>query len=414
MKMKKYMLGIITGVVIFLLAACGSDPRKEFTKELFNTKSDAYNAASFKMKMKDLTYDGDDGGAYVKMIASQLKDMSIDGKYAIDDKKDTMEMEITANLFGEKIPFQFVGNKDKYYMSTSFVSGMLDLANSFNYPVELSKSELNKLKGKYIDIAEAGETLTSGELDKKTDSLKNKTFTNAENSKMGREMKKLIESFDKKSFTKDKDSVTHTFTKKEIIQMLEKIDEVAKEDKEYQKSSDAKDVKEAIKSLKNDLDKLDIKVSINHKTKAFDMEISMAAADKDDAKMSIVMTVSVTPQKNDQNIKMPTKKEVISQDELKDILSTITGVGSDESDMDSDLDLEDDSINYDDLKDNPEIQKVMDEELNEMLKQIEANPGIITEENANELREGVKDIFNEEQMKKLNDVLEQALSAGTV
>ncbi|MBO0468754.1 hypothetical protein JZO73_14710 [Enterococcus plantarum] len=414
MKMKKYMLGIITGVVIFLLAACGSDPRKEFTKELFNTKSDAYNAASFKMKMKDLTYDGDDGGAYVKMIASQLKDMSIDGKYAIDDKKDTMEMEITANLFGEKIPFQFVGNKDKYYMSTSFVSGMLDLANSFNYPVELSKSELNKLKGKYIDIAEAGETLTSGELDKKTDSLKNKTFTNAENSKMGREMKKLIESFDKKSFKKDKDSVTHTFTKKEIIQMLEKIDEVAKEDKEYQKSSDAKDVKEAIKSLKNDLDKLDIKVSINHKTKAFDMEMSMAAADKDDAKMSIVMTVSVTPQKNDQNIKMPTKKEVISQDELKDILSTITGVGSDESDMDSDLDLEDDSINYDDLKDNPEIQKLMDEELNEMLKQIEANPGIITEENANELREGVKDIFNEEQMKKLNDVLEQALNAGTV
>ncbi|MGX7149108.1 hypothetical protein [Enterococcus ureasiticus] len=408
MKIKKYMLGIITGVVIFLLAACGSDPRKDFTKELFSSKGDEYNAASFKMKIKDLAYDGDEGGAYVKMFASQLKDMSIDGKYAIDDKTDAMEMEITANLFGEKLPFQFVGNKDKYYMSTGFISGMLDIAKSFSYPVELSKSDLNKLKGKYIDIAEAGDTLTSGKLDKQTDTLKNKMFTNAENSKMTIEMKKLIESFDKKSFKKDKDVVTHTFTKKEIIQMMEKIDEVAKEDKDYKKSDDAKEMKDAIKSLKNDLDKMDVKISINQKTKALDMEMSMAATDDKDAKMSIVMTIAVTPQKNDQKIKMPSKKEIISQDELKDILSTITGAGSDDSDLD------DDSINYNDLKDDPEIQKAIDEQLNEMIKQIEANPSLITEENAKEVREGAKEIFNEEQMKKLNDALDKALNAGTV
>lgn len=412
MKMKKYMLGIITGVVIFLLAACGSDPRKDFTKELLSSKGDDYNAASFKMKINDLSYDGDEGGAYVKMIASQLKDMSIDGKYAIDDKKDMMEMEITANLFGEKLPFQFVGNKDKYYMSTSFVSGVMDLANSFNYPVELSKSDLNKLKGKYIDIAEAGDTLTSGELDKKTDPLKNKTFTNAENSKMSREIKRLIESFDKKSFTKDKDVVTHTFTKKEIIKIMEKIDEVAKEDKEYKKSGDQKEMKEAIKSLKNDLDKMDIKVSINQKTKAVDMRMALAATDDEEANMSIDMTISVKPQKNSGKIKMPSKKEIISQDDLNGILSNLTGSISDDSD--SDLDLDDDSIDYSDLKDDPEIQKLMDEQLDEMIKQIEANPSAVTEENAKEVRDGAKTIFNDEQMKKLNDALDKALKAGTV
>lgn len=412
MKMKKYLLGIITGIAIFLLAACGSDPRKDFTKELFSSKGDDYNAASFKMKINDLTYDGDEGGAYVKMFASQLKEMSIDGKYAIDEKKDTMEMEITANLFGEKLPFQFVGNKDKYYMSTSFVSGMLDIATSFNYPLELSKSELNKLKGKYIDIAEAGDTLTSGELDKKTNPLKDKIFANSEESKMGREMKKLIESFDKKSFKKDKEVVTHTFTKKEIIQMMEKYNEVAKEDKEYKKSGEQKEMKDAIKSLKNDLDKMDLKVSINQKTKATDMEISLAAKDDTAANMSIVLTISVTPQKNSGKIKMPNKKEIISQDELEDIFSTIIGTTSDDSD--SDLDLEDDSIDYSELKDDPEIQKVMDEQLNEMIKQIEANPSVVTEETAKEVREGAKEIFNEEQMNKLNDALDKALKAGTV
>ncbi|WP_375178803.1 hypothetical protein [Enterococcus rotai] len=410
MKMKKYMLGIITGVAIFLLAACGSDPRKEFTNAFLNSKGDEYNAASFEMKIKDLEYDGDEGGAYVKMFASQLKDMSIDGKYAIDDKTEAMEMEITANLFGEKLPFQFVGEKDKYFMSTSFVSGMLDIANSFNYPIELSKSDLNKLKGKYIDIAEAGDTLTSGELDKKANPLKNKTFTNAEDSKMGREMKKLIESFDKKTFTQDKDVVTHTFTKKEIIKMLEKIDEVAKEDKDYKKSGDAKEMKDAIKSLKNDLDKMDIKISINQKTKALDMEMALAATDEDDAKMSIVMTMAVTPQKNSGKIKMPSKKEIISQDELEAILSNITGAATDNSD----LDLEDDSIDYSDLKDDPEIQKLMDEQLDAMIKQIEANPSAVTEENAKEAREGAKEIFNEEQMKKLNDALDKALKGGAI
>lgn len=410
MKMKKYMLGIITGIAIFLLAACGSDPRKDFTKELLNSKGEEYNAASFKMKIKDLTYDGDEGGAYFKMFASQLKDMSLDGKYAIDDKKDTMEMEITANLFGEKLPFQFVGSKDKYYMSTSFVSGVLDIANSFNYPIELSKSDLNKLKGKYIDIAEAGDTLSSGKLDEKTNPIKNKTFANAEDSKMGRELKKMIESFDKKSFKKDNDVVTHTFTKKEIIQIMEKIDEVAKEDKDYKKSGDQKEMKETIKSLKNDMDKMDVKVGINQKTKAVDMEMSLAATDDEEANMGIVMSISVTPQKNSKKIKRPSKKDIISQDELKDILSSVTGTGSD----DLDLDLEDDSTDYSDLKDDPEVQKVMDKQLDEMIKQIEANPSVITEENAKEARDGAEKIFNEEQMKKLNDALDKALNAGTV
>lgn len=414
MRLKKYVVGIFTVVAIFLLAACGSDPRKDFTKALFSIKGDDYNAASFKMKIKDLSYDGDEGGAYVKMIASQLKDMSIDGKYAIDDKTDTMKMDITANLFGEKLPFQFVGNEDNYYMSTSFVSGLIDLANSFDYPIELSKSDLNKLKGKYIDIAEAGDTLTSGELDKKTDPLKNNSLTNAEDSKMGIEVKRLIESFDKQSFKKDKDVVTHTFTKKEIIQIMEKIDEVAKENKDYKKSDDAKEMKDAIKSLKKDIDKLDLKVSINQKSKAFDFEIAFSTIDEEDAEMSMVMTLAVTPQKNDKKIKMPSKKEIISQDDLEAILENITASPFDDLDSDSDLDLEDDSIDYSDLKDDPEIQKLMDDQLDEMIEQIEANPSAVTEENAKEAREGAKEIFNEEQMKKLNEALDKALDAGTI
>ncbi|MEI5994723.1 hypothetical protein [Candidatus Enterococcus mansonii] len=413
MKMKKYVLAVFTGIAIFLLAACGSDPRKEFAKEMMNANGEQYNAASFKMKIDDLTYDGDQGGAYVKMFASQLKDVTIDGKYAYDEKAEALELEVTANVLGEKLPIQLVSKKDKMYMSTSFVSGALDLANSFGYPIELSKSELNKLKGKYIDIAEAGDTLSSGKLDQKNP-LKDKELTNVKDSKMGKELIKLIESFDKKSFKKDKDVLTHTFTKTEIIQMLEKMDEVAKEDKDYKKSGNAKEIKDAIKTFKKDIEKMDLKVSINQKTKAVDTKLSMSANNKsDDSTVGMVMTISVTPQKNKKEINVPSKKEIISEDELNKIFSSMAPAETDETTSDE-FNTADDYANFDDLKDNPELQKVIDEQLNEMIKQIEENPEMVTEESVKEFREKVKDIFTDEQMKKLNEALDKALKGETV
>lgn len=410
MKMRKYLLGMITMIAILLLAACGSDPRKEFTKELFRSQNEANNAASFKLKINDLAYDGAEDDPYVNMIVSQLKGLNIDGHYALDDKTDTMEMTITANLLGKKLPFQFVGNKDNYYLSTGFVSGMLDLVKSFDYPIGLSESELAKLKGKYIDLGKAGDAFTAGELDKKTNPLKEKLFANDKDAKLGRETKKLIESFDKKTFTKNKDIVTHTFTKKEIVALMEKVDEVSSEDKDYKNSDEEKELKETIKTVKNDLDKLDLKISINQKTQATDMKVSLAAKDDNDANMELAMTISVTPEKNKRPIKMPSKTEIISQDELDAIFATLMKT---ETPFD-DSDLSDEGIDYGDLKDDPAIQQVLDDQLNEIIQQIEANPSMITEESAQEVRNGVKGIFNEEQMKKLNDALDKALQAGTI
>ncbi|MGX7244157.1 hypothetical protein ACWOC1_04850 [Enterococcus quebecensis] len=405
MKMKKYLLGMVVGVAVLLLAACGADPRKDFTKEVLNSKSEQYNAASFEMKINDFTYDGDERGAYVKMFANQLKDMGINGSYTVDKKEESMEMEITANVFGKKLPFQFVGKKDKYYTSTSFVSGVLDLVKSFGYPGELSKDDLNKLEGKYIDVVD---TLPSAKLDKKKNPLKNKLFVNPEDAKMAKEMKKLIESFDKKSFKNEKDIVTHTFTKAEIIKMMEKIDEVSKEDKDYKKSGNEKELNDVIKTVKKDIKKMDIKVSVNKKTKATDFEISIEAVDNKKANLGMVMTISIKPQKNDKKIKIPSKKEVISEAELNEIFANIAGTNSEEKE------LEDDSIDYSALKDDPELQKMMDEQVNELIKKIEENPEMVTDDSANVIREKVKNIFNEEQMNKLNEAIDKALKAGTV
>jgi hypothetical protein len=413
MKMKKYVLSMFVSVAVFLLAACGADPRKEFVNELFDSQAEEVSAANFDMKIKDLTYEGDEGGAYVNMIASQLKDMSIKGNYAYDEKKDVMQLNITTELFGEKIPLAFVSQKDKYYLSTSFVNGALNLAKSFDYPLDLSKEDLAKLKGKFIDLGEAEETITSDKSAEKDKPLKDSGIKLAQTSEMEKEIKKVILGFDKKSFKKDENVVSHTFTKKELIKILEKMDEVAKADKEYKKEYEKdgldKDVKDMIKSLKNDVDKADVKVSINQKSKARNMELNFSNTDENDNKVGMVLAMNMKPEKNHKKISVPSKKELISEKELNDIFTKIMGSYLNNSGLEDDEDL-DGTFDSDD----PDTQAVIDEQLNEIINGINENPEMVTAEAAEEIRASAKIIFNDEQMKKLNEALDNALQGKTI
>jgi hypothetical protein len=413
MKMKKYVLSVFVSVAVFLLAACGADPRKEFVNELFDSQAGDASAGTFDMKIKDLTYEGDEGGAYVSMIASQLKDMSIKGNYAYDEKKDVMELNITTELFGEKIPLEFVSQKDKYYLSTSFVNGALNLAKSFDYPLDLSKEDLAKLKGKFIDLGEAGETITSDKSAEKDNPLKDSGIKLTQTSEMEKEIKKVILGFDKKSFKKEDNVVSHTFTKKELIKILEKMDEVAKADKDYKKEYEKdgldKDVKDMIKGLKNDMDKADVKVNINQKSKARDMELNFSNTDENDNKFGMVLAMNMKPEKNDKKISVPSKKDLISEKELNDIFSKIMGSYLNNSGLEDDAVL-DGTFNSDD----PDTQAALDEQLDEIIKGINENPEMVTAETAEEIRTSMKIIFNDEQMKKLNEALDNALQGKTI
>lgn len=403
MKLKKLVLGIAASLLTFSLAACGSDAQKEFVEEMYSTSSKEFNAAKFNMSIKKLDYSGGSGDAAVRMVANQLKDMTIDGTYAFDEKAEAMEMEINLNLLGEKIPLQMVGEKEKFYISTSFVSGITNLATAFGVPFELSKSDLAQLEGKYLDIAETGDTLTSGKTKNNSDAIKNILPNDSkENKKYVSEMKKLIESFDKKTFTKEKDTLTHTFTKTEFIKMLELANDLLKEEKDYNKANYDSTMKETIKMLKEDVDKLNVKVSINQKNKATDVEFAFDIKDTTDknANMSMVLALSMTPQKNNSKIKLPAKKDVITQDELSTIMNSLSGIAaSSTSSSDANIDYNSD----------PELQAAIDEQLNVLIEGINENSANLDKAAADEIRKSGEQVFNAEQMKKLNDALDKAL-----
>ena len=391
MKLKKVFFGCIIVLGLIGLTACGTDSRKEFTKAMYSTNSKEFDSAKFDMNIKEFDMKTNDsaGSAYINIIANQIKDIKIDGNYASDQKQESYKMEMNLNLLGQKIPFHLVGQKDKAYLSTNFVTSLLELAKGFQLPIDVSAEDLKKLDGKYMDVETTSESLTTGNKKESTNPFKNINPTSANNSKMITEVKKKIESFDKDSFKKDGDKITHTFTKKEILELLDTMKTVAKEEKD---TDNEKEINNAIDSLKKTYDKLDIKITANKKTSKTDYEIAVVAAtDSKKDKFSMTVAGSIQPEKKDQKINLPDKKDILSQDQVTEILNGITSSQADSTDLDD---------------------EDIDKQLDEMIAQIEANPEMVTDDIAKSIRTSGESYLSAAQMKRLNAALDKALASN--
>ncbi|MHC5229755.1 hypothetical protein ACYSNW_15935 [Enterococcus sp. LJL99] len=393
MNLKKIFLGFIVMLGVIGLTACGNDTRKEFTKALYTTSNQDFNAAKFNMSIKEFDMQTSDttGSAYINLIANQIKDLKIDGSYALDEKEEAYEMEMNFKFLGQKIPIQLVGKKEKAYLSTSFVTSLLDLAKGFQIPIDISAADLKKLDGKYMDIEATGESLAAETTKDSTNPFKNINPASENTSKMFSELQKTLESFDKDSFKKDGDKISHTFTKKEIIELMEVMKKVAKEEKD---TASEKEMSDAISAIKETYEKLDVKTTVDTKTNAIDCEMAMTAkSDSEKDVVSITVAFSIQPQKNKQKINLPDKKDILSQDQVNKILDGITNSSS------SSTSVADEDV---------------DDQLDELIAQIEANPEIITEETAKSIRESGGMYLNADQLKRLNAALDKALASNAL
>lgn len=396
MNVKKMFLSFIILFGVFGLTACGNDTRKEFTKAVYSTNNKDFNAAKFNMSIKEFDMNTSDvaGSAYLNIIGNQIKDIKINGSYVLDEKEEAYEMEMNFNFLGQKVPIQLVGQKEKAYLSTSFVSSLLEIAKGFQVPLDISATDLKKLDGKYMDIEETSESLTDETTKDSTNPFKSINPTSENSSKMLTELQKTIESFDKDSFKKDGDKISHTFTKKEMLELMEVMKKVAKEEKD---TDGEKEMTDMISTLKDSYEKLDVKTTVNTKTSAIDCEIAMTAnldsSDSEEEAFSITLAFSVEPQKSTKKINLPNKNDILSQDQVDEILSGITNSQT------TSEDISDEDIN---------------EQVDEMITQIEENPEMITEEVAKSIRSSGESYLSEDQMKRLNAALDKALASNAL
>ncbi|MBP1046376.1 hypothetical protein I6N96_08770 [Enterococcus sp. BWM-S5] len=393
MKLKKWGLGILTTMSVFLLSGCWNDPRTEFIEALSNAGTSAAEASKFELSVEDFDYSSNDMNTnlYMSMFASQLKELSLDGSFASDEEKEVSETELNLKVYGQTLPFQFVTDEENMYLSTSFISGALEIAEAFQYPVNISQSDLDKLEGKFINVDNITDQLDDEDEDKE-DEDSGSGFDLA----LIKKMKEIMDIFEKDSFTKKDDVISHTFTKKEIIAVMDALKDYAKEakDKESQKSFE-----DGIKTLKNSFDTLKIKVSVNTKTNKITSTVTMSYLyDDADTEMDLVLKIKITPQKKSGEINVPGKRDILSEERFQVIMDSIfaTEEEEDETDLDAYKDMYGDS-------------EYLDEYLDDLIEQIELYPELFTTEDADAMRENGPLIFDKDQMKRLTDALDKAL-----
>jgi uncharacterized protein YggL (DUF469 family) len=396
MKLKKLLLGAVTITAIFFMTACGSDSREAFVNNLYDQKE--YNASETTMKINELSFEGGEDAATYNLFANQLKDLSIEINTVVDQKKALTQSDATIKLLGQKIPFKMIGDSKNAYISTDFVSGLLNVTNAFSYDTPtVDKKKLDKLKGKYLDLTEFGvqnTALNESDLIPPNEPKNDlKAMNDLPYQKLTAELKKTVESFDKDSFKKEKDVITHTFTNAEIIKLLETYDKVLKEDKNYKKeykdSEQDKLLAEIIKVFKDKSLNMKLKVSVNEKSNQQNVELN-ATMNKDDQSFKFVMDINSKLKNKKADIQLPDKKEIITSEEFQEIYSSVMP-------------------NYSNFDQTDDDEEYMNEFLDGVIDEINANKGNITEEDAKTLREELGEYFNDEQMKRLNDALDKAM-----
>ncbi len=328
--MKKSLQVLLVSLVsILVLTGCGKSIQKEYTDGLKSLAAEEKQAGKFdfsfkKLELADTTASQEN--IYMHAIITQLKDVTFEGNYAVDQtKKNAVELDLKLKALGIELPVEVVGNDEDIYMSTSFISGMYSLATSLSGTATSSAADFDELEGKYISIQNTEDllgtsgTTSSSSTDEK--SLKNMTAFTKEYQK---KVYVYIESLDKAEFTKKEDTISHTFTKKELNKILSIYNEVAKSKKKYKDLILEEDTLNSLKEFK----KLNMTVAIDPETKKTTIDMNMAPKDTASGLKSLSFQLNMSVTKFKSTPEMPAKSDIIDEDQLKEIMDTASSVTS--------------------------------------------------------------------------------------
>lgn len=387
MTKKKLYLLLTLGIMLLLFTACGT--RQSYIDTLEKLDQPSIQNRNYQLTMKELTIPELKEQAYTKIFIDQLQSLHINGHYTCNKKSNLYDLTMNGKLFSQKFSIQLIGKKDKTYLSTNFFSDIAALASSLGQPAPISPVDLKQLDDKYFDI---NQLLSKNQ--------KN-TMIYFEKNKMNEAIKQTLKKTNKDLFTKKDNTLSHVITKEECITFLDTYDRLMKEDKKtkqnYQHTT-AQQLKNLKETIKKNVDELKITHSINKENYKSTTRVLLSLKQKDNQKQKtkINFVLSSQPKKQKATIKLPDKKKIISKQKLEELFNHVTSIKNSKSF----------TPNYDNEK---MIDKTIDAQLNYLIEQIKENKTEITNEDIKNLHEEGKKVFNEAQMKKLDQTLDQVI-----
>lgn len=316
MKRKKTKLAAIL-IAGSVLAACGQSPKEAYIEAMDDVS--AAKAGNFDMTVQDISLSSEDSQteAMMNIVQSQLKDMKMTGTYSMP-KDNEYALDMNMSVLGQEIPVNVVGNDQHMYMSTAFLTAVMELVQSFS-GTEMDTTKVQALEGKYMDMqqfaAEADSTgATSGVDTSQLENLNMKDSLAYQKDLQKEFANYLRDDVKEERFTEKDGKLTFTMNEKDIAKLGDIQEKLAKDNPDYEQFN------MDLKSLVNELDKMKIDTAIDEDTKKQTYHVDIVSAKNNiDA---VKLTFTNTPSEKVKAVEIPKDDQLVTQEQLNDAFGT--------------------------------------------------------------------------------------------
>lgn len=368
--MKKMKLALLVLLSIIVLAGCGKSAKEEFFDAAKKTATES-SSNDFSMKIKDIKLTSDmSGDPSVNAMVTQLKDIKVNGSIQQDVKEKLSATDLKIEALGQKLPLSFISKNDDMYLSLDILKGIANISTQFGASLPFDELTFKEVEGKYINISEKNEL----DIDTKNAKAFGKDYQVS--------VTKYFDSLSEERFTKKDDVVTFSITKKDIVELAKEYNKVAKSKKTYAEYV-IPDLDKVIKSLPKNIT---LKINNNTKSQASDMTMLIEFDKNEQVPIkSVELLYTLKPNDKKVAIKVPAKKNIMTMDEVSELLAA-----TEESQL---------NASYDDVK-------IDDAEFNQLLEAITTEDlSALTKNDIDSLLANYKEILTPKQYKAMEKAL---------
>lgn len=313
-KMRKILtiLGFLMG--LFLIAGCGAKVQEEY-KNAITAENGNQVALTVTVDQLEMTSEDTENQAASMMATGMLNSLTgseLKGNIITDDKQERLQMDLEVKLLGTTFPVALLVDQksNTAYLATEVYEQLMTMFSSFMGGMDVVGEGVNfvGLEGKYVAIPleELKDMLPTEESEEATPEASNLL-----------QQKDLLEKWlltlDKDSFKKEKDTISHTFTKKEFSDFAAYVKKNG--DDEAKNLAD-----EFIDSLQ-DFKELEVASTVNTKTHEQNLDVTFTS-EQEDAKITAGISLDLIPSEETVAVTLPAEEDIITEDQLEAMMET--------------------------------------------------------------------------------------------
>lgn len=312
---------------LLLLSGCGNKLQSRFIQAIernFNQSSASFEISIPEIELDSATMSPKKNNtqdlSLVSLLTPQLNTFRVHGDYTIDfENKNALELNANVDLFGQKIPINFIGNSEKQYFSLNYFLAQNTFSENFA-PVNADNRkkvdlDYKKLAGRYINF---NDLTTSHE--KPTFSTETWALAKEHSQAVQEELATYITQLDNQHFSKHDNTILLTLNRENIEKMVDLYLTISQQPKYQRIFLHIERLTDLKALLKNDLNKLTLTYSIDTKTNIGQIEAFLEPKDSLNTgikKMTIALTNE--PLKFRGTPSLPTDNQIMSKEEFDEL-----------------------------------------------------------------------------------------------